>query len=478
MSGLRVSPDRDVATTIRTRSGSWLARRLGNRFGGLIERHPAASFVLVALLVSLPLLLNPGYFSHDELQWLAFADRDHWGELPWQDWFDFSPFQYRPLTFNSWLLFSKLFGYQPLVMHGVVVTLGLLNAWLLRACLIGTGVRVKIASGAALLFLLTPSAMQVHGWVGTLGDLYCLLAALIAMRVLQRDAGRVIEVLVVAALTIVALWSKESALVFPALLLAAWPQRRWSLALPITISAMLVLGYLALRWQTILYSPRSDNHYAWSLAYVPARLLDYAAFPFLPDLAEAHVIRLSRSALRWIVGLGLCASLLTLVARVSWRVALFLVVGCIVCLGPTLLLDKAASVYAYLATAWTAAICGWSYARLGLWPRRLMLGLAAVVALHGALIGARIVQIGMMQRGSYAAIETLLPMATEAAPIRLAPVHRRDYWALQRLFHQVPSWRRVALGERVMVVAVDEPATLVIDSDGTARMPPPRETSR
>ena len=36
-----------------------------------------------AVLLQLPLALNPGYFSHDELQWAAFAaDRVH---VPWLD---------------------------------------------------------------------------------------------------------------------------------------------------------------------------------------------------------------------------------------------------------------------------------------------------------------------------------------------------------------------------------------------------------
>ena len=382
-----------------------------------MERHPTAAFWLAALLISLPLVLNPGYFSHDELQWLAFADRDHWSDLPWQVWFDFGPFQFRPLTFNTWLLFSKLVGYQPSVMHAFVVGLGLLNAGLLRACMIGSGIRVTVACVAVLLFLLSPHVMQVHGWVGTIGDLYCLLAALLAVRLLQVEPRRAIEVVVVAVLTVLALLSKESAIVFPALLLAAWPRRRWSLWLPIFVSAMIVLGYLALRWQTILYTPRSDGNYTWSILNIPARLLDYAAFPFVPGMTETHVIRLHDSVWRWVLGLGLCAGLLTLVGRAGWRYALALIVGWIACLGPTLLLAQSASVYAYIASAWAFAVCAMAWQRLSVRPRFLMLAVVAFVSLHGVVIGGRVVQIGMLQQGVYAAIEPLLPSATNVEPL-------------------------------------------------------------
>ncbi len=465
MSGLQSNPDSVNSATIRSTGGSW--RGQFERLVGLIERHPLAAFWLAALLVSLPLVLNPGYFSHDELQWLAFADRDQWSDLPWQGWFDFRPFQFRPLTFNTWLLLSKLVGYQPPAMHAFIVGVGLLNAWLLRTCMIGSGVRAAVASVAVVLFLLSPHVMQVHGWVGTIGDLYCLLAALLAVRLLQLEAGRAIELIGVAVLTTLALWSKESAIVFPALMLAAWPRRRWSLWMPIGISATIVLGYLALRWQTILYAPRSDAYYAWSLSNIPARLLDYAAFPFVPNLLETHVIRLHDSAWRWLLGLGLCASLLALIARVSWRVLLILVVGWIACLGPTLLLPQSASVYAYLASGWAFAVCAWAWQQSGDGPRRLLLAIAAIVSLHGFLIGGRIVQIGILQHGVYAAIEPLLPNATQANPLRLAAENRRDHWALVRMFHEVPSWRRIPLADRLMIVTGDDDPTWLVDSDGS-----------
>ena len=62
---------------------------------------PVAVFALV-LLAQLSLILNPGYFSHDELQWAAFANDGH----P-VAWTAIREFQYRPLTFNLWMWMSR-----------------------------------------------------------------------------------------------------------------------------------------------------------------------------------------------------------------------------------------------------------------------------------------------------------------------------------------------------------------------------------
>ena len=84
------------------------------------------AFPLFVLLVALQWLLvdNPGYFSHDELEWGARADVAHWRDLPWMGWADVAVLQWRPLTFNLWLLVSHAtFGW-PQAMHLAWVLMG------------------------------------------------------------------------------------------------------------------------------------------------------------------------------------------------------------------------------------------------------------------------------------------------------------------------------------------------------------------
>src|SRR5262249_4364908 len=142
-------------------------RKLGQVVLRVVEKP--GGLALIGLIVQLPLVLNLGYFNHDELQWLAFADQPS-SEVPWSEWFDFTPFQYRPLTFNLWLLLSRWFGYQPVLMHLIRVLCGLGIALMLRAALLRFGASRASASVAALVFLLLPEVVYTHGWIGTYAD--------------------------------------------------------------------------------------------------------------------------------------------------------------------------------------------------------------------------------------------------------------------------------------------------------------------
>src|SRR5690606_29049911 len=72
------------------------------------------------------LALNPGYFSHDELQWAAFGHGEL-ASLGWVDPRDLSQLQYRPLTFNLWLLLGNALFAHPQAFHALWVALGTAN---------------------------------------------------------------------------------------------------------------------------------------------------------------------------------------------------------------------------------------------------------------------------------------------------------------------------------------------------------------
>ena len=78
---------------------------------------PALVFFAV-LLAQLPLILNPGYFSPDELQWAVRADDGYVFS-----WLDNDAFQYRPLTFNLWMWLSWHLFEQPQAFHAVLVAI-------------------------------------------------------------------------------------------------------------------------------------------------------------------------------------------------------------------------------------------------------------------------------------------------------------------------------------------------------------------
>ncbi|HST28763.1 MAG TPA: hypothetical protein VLK26_10390 [Rudaea sp.] len=411
--------------------------------------------MLIAFVLSLPLVFNPGYFSHDELQWLAFADKPSLDDVPWSAWFDFSPFQYRPLTFNLWLLLSHFIGYQPIAVHLVRVLFGLAAAWLLRSVLLQFGVAPRRATLACWIWLLTPYTVYTHGWVGTFGDSLCLVFMLLALRhalmLPHTDSWKSIigNALPTAALTALALMSKESAVVFPAVMLIAALRRRDRAGVAaFATSAVIVLIYMALRSQTILYPHDATNGYHWSLANIPARLAEYAVFPFL--IGHFEVIASRTHLTNWpaLLGLGIvmAASL-----GAGWRRGLIFWIGWIAALGPVLILDDAYNQYAYLAGAWACAFLAWTWPRIRTTLRLLMVLPIAMLLIHGVQQIRDIRQIGMIQQNLYADLPGILANATR--PIAIQAERSNDDFILQRLLTDIPSYQRVLIGERVRFIA-------------------------
>ncbi len=438
-------------------------------------------FALAVLAVQLPLVLNPGYFSHDELQWLARSATPDWASLPWSGWFDFSPFQFRPLTFNLWLVLSRLLGTRPMAMHAVFVLIGSGNAWLLRAVLCRLGAGPRHAGGAVLLFVLSSYVVSVHGWVGTLADLLCLAAVLGALLWLCRRGTRAVmpsashiagvaltDMLPVAALSWLALCCKESAVVLPALLLCAWPCRGRRLLPAIAASGAVVLAYLLLRADVILFAPRTAGIYTWHLTNVPARSLDYALFPFVPQMNDVVAMRLLAGWRLWLA-LACVLTLVGVAARTGWRRPLMLGIGWLAALGPVLILDGASNVYAYLASAF---VCG----AFALWmpdlgrPARFMLAVPVLVGIiHGAQIARGLQRVGHLQERLCADLVILLREPATPMPMRIRADSARDEEILRRLLHDVPSYAGVPIDGRVTVVSRNEPelpATHRMDGDG------------
>ena len=215
--------------------------------------------VLAALLLQWPLVLNPGYFSHDELQWAAFAN----GNLlaPWRD---ISAFQYRPLTFSIWMLLSRQLFDLPMAFHALLVTWGSMNAGLLFSVARRFGLAAWPATGGALIFAAGPFAALVHGWIGCIADLLWLSCALCTVWVVQQSSRPVVAALAAAAFTSVALLAKEAAFAIPPLLAVAWlfdgRQRSWLAA---TLGAgTAAAGWLAFRLDVLLHAPREGSQYA------------------------------------------------------------------------------------------------------------------------------------------------------------------------------------------------------------------------
>jgi hypothetical protein len=432
-------------------------------------------FAVIAVLLQLPLILDPGYFSHDELQWGARADVAAGMPLPWVDWWGWRTFQFRPLTFNGWLLLSHWLFRTPQLFHAVWVALGIGNALMLLRLML----RVRVATVPALLFALGftlgPFAAFTHGWVATLADLLWVGFGLIMAHMLlwagNEPARRWPACVGVFVVTMLALLSKESAIVLPALVALAWllAGRPRILRDAAIASAVPVIIYLALRLNVILYAPRAPGVYGWSLLSIPRQWLLYQLFPLLPSVPEINNV-LMISNRRLILACALLLVLAIVVIRANVRAGVLLIVGGAMALGPVLLLETPSNQYGYGLSAVATLALALAWAGLGRVGRALAVLYVLIGAWHGINVQLELQHDGELQARFSPALAQIVATAPRT-PVRLLPPDDHG-WVFQRIAHDIPSYHGVPIGDRVQLVSAGEPADYLIGPDGSLTKSP------
>lgn len=430
----------------------------------LASRAPLLLALLALLALYLPLATNPGWFSHDELQWNARATGGG-GAPAWVGWWDPAVFQWRPLTFNLWLLLAWICDARAELLHPLWLALGGGVALLLRSCLRALRLGPGIATGAALAFAASPFAVFVHGWVATLADLLWVGLGLIGARmVLALDPQRVgVPLALALATTAAALLAKEAALALAPLAALAWWlsgfERRWMAA---TIGAALpALLYLLLRLPVLAQHDGGDSAYAWGLASVPARWIEMLLWTFLPTVPEP----LPWSALpgrRALLAALVVLALLACAFRASWRTGAGLLLGGAVALGPALALGFSSPQYGYGHAAVACAALALAWPRLDR-PGHAVLMFALLVSSWHAWN----VQRGMRRAGEIEArfTPTLQQARAGALQVALLPEREGDAWLYRRLAMPLTD------GEPAGVVVSDPAhATHRVRADGTVEV--------
>lgn len=434
-----------------------------------------------ALVLQLPLILNPGYFAADEMQWWARADVNHMADLPWLPWHDLGVLQYRPLTFNLWLLLAWLFAGAPFAMHGVFAGIGAINASLFGTALHALGASRRIAIVAACVFVLTPYATYTHGWTATLADLLVVLCALLGVLVMlgasdERKCARRLAPVVGAALVAMALTAKESAVVLPALFAAAaWTWRRAgppAAAVFVAAACIPVVVYLYWRWPALARAGDTDAAYGWSASNVPRRLSEYLLYPYLPPLFEIGPT-LEKSTARLGAAVVLLGSFLLSLASASRRLPLLWLALQVALLAPVLVLGIAYNHYAYLATLAAIGIPALAWPRLPAPSRGLVCIAALVVCLHGAQVMQKLRSVGVAERRFHEELVVVLRAAADAA-VRVEAADPVDAWMLERFLDHVPGYRGTSF-ERVERVGSGSAPTHRMDRGGGLHALPPND---
>ena len=420
----------------------------------------------LALLAQSPLIFNPGYFSHDELQWAAMATPPPGEPVPWFSWAAIDTYQYRPLTFNLWLLLSRAWFDQPMLFHAFCVAWGSLNATLLALLGRAFGMRARSAAFGALAFALGPYAVFVHGWVGTMADLIWLSCALAIGLLVVRTSSRWHACAIAAVFTAIGLAGKEAAITIPPLLAVAWlfdaRKPRWFAAA--LGSGLVAALYLALRSDALLHSPQTAAQYALGLSHPPLRWLEYQLFAPIPTLFETFTTlnrgldkRVAIAGLLW---LALCLAL--------WRagprtLALFLVGG-VAALFAVLPLGSSWNHYGYGFAAITAMVVASAWSRTARGGRVVIALMATLTLAHGISVMLTMRRVGLIQATFTPALAQVV--ARSPAPVRLRPEIESKRWIFVRLTHDVPSYRGTPIGNRAQLVDAGQAADYEIAEDG------------
>jgi hypothetical protein len=320
------------------------------------------------------------------------------------------------------------------------------------------------------VFALGPFAAYVHGWVGTIGDLAWVSCALLAGLVATRWPRVVVAATAAAAFTAIGLLAKEAAAAIPVLLAVAWwfdgRKRHWAAA---TLAATaVVVVYLALRIGVLLHAPREGAQYALSVAHAPLRWVEYQLYAFVPTVFETFNTlsrgidgRLAVAALLWL-------ALLAALWRGSPRIAAIFLLGGIAALAPVLPLGSSWNHYGYGFAAVTAVAVAAAWPRASHWGRGVIALCVLLCLWHGANVMRTMRHVGEVQAVfSPALADAVAAHASQSrggVPLRLRPAPDADAWIFARLTHDIPSYRGVAIGKRVALVAADAPA----DADNTA----------
>lgn len=257
---------------------------------------------LIVTITYLSIIANPGFFRSDEFYLI-----DHIQQMGFQHYFsthlsiqpgrEFA-FNVRPvaLIIQGFILlwlpeYPFLVHLADVLMHGLVAMLLFLA--IVRFC----GQR-NLAWVSSILFILSPLTVYAVAWTAAIMDRLVLLFGLLtflsahAYITERRSHG---SLLVVFITSLLAMLSKETALVLPAMFAVYWffPERKiniqriWAAFGACSVPVVLLMLY---RLPQLIdgFKGEIDPGYAPNILNAPKALFGYFFYPFLPFLEEAN----------------------------------------------------------------------------------------------------------------------------------------------------------------------------------------------
>lgn len=325
---------------------------------------------------------------------------------------------------------------------------------------------------------LNPYAVWVHAWVATLADfVWVVCGLLIARLLLARGAfwkHPAPVVVMVAALTVVALLAKEAGLAIPSLLLVAgislkdvrW---RWAFA----ASAAVGVAYLSLRYPILADPARKATSYGIDLGGIPLRFVGYQLFPLHLGHSWANSI-LVAPAWRWTSYSAFIGTCWFGLLRTPRHAVIWLLMS-VACLGPSLLIGSMASQYAYGLSAGLIMFVALVWSGTRVWGRILAVGLMLVSSWHGVEVAYHIRNVGLLQAQFSPSMADALAQsgATPQAPLHLLPRCLSQRAVYNGFAAHIPSYHGVEIAGRVIVLSEsrNNQPIAAVECDGTVRLP-------
>ena len=427
----------------------------------------------VALIMQLPLILNPGYYSHDELQWASWSVGRPWHEVPWAGFLDWATFQYRPLTFNVWMQLSRWFFETPYLMHAACVLIGTVNALLLHVWMRQLGASRRAAFIAALLWLLNPYAAHTHAWVGTLADslwvLFALAGIVWVQHIASKDSARVQAAGIGLISALLALLCKEAALVIPAAYFVSWyclGRRPHHLFAGIG-STLAVVLYLAVRLQPMIDGTQSAAAYSLDAPAPWARWAEYLIFPALLERFEPRALLASEFGKRYWLSIALISTMSIILLIRNWRLGMLWLLAPLAALVPVLPLSTSYGHYAYGASVAAALLLCLAAPIMGRLGSVVMIVWLTLTSFHGLQIVSKLQKAGHIQSALLDDIDALRRQHPQQILRIRAALLKHQPIVMQSLFI-IPSYRGIAWGEHVVpVLQEDASANYQMLEDGS-----------
>lgn len=419
-----------------------------------------------AVILQLPLIFNPGYFSHDELQWAVWSGVSDFSKLPWLSWVDYQAYQYRPITFNLWLVVSYFLFDLPYLFHTFLVFWGALNAFLLFHIARRLQLSSLMAFGAVMVFVMSPFAMYVHGWVGTMADMLVMSCILAMILITMCRPAFSLVLISVFLLTCVALLSKESAVAIPAIFSVIWwfssYKKQWLVAT--LVAGVMTVIYLTLRLPVLMQQPE-QTHYTLSYLSPPIRWLEYQLYWVMPNLGEP-VALLDLGWKKIVLFAGIIGVFWFVLWQTHRKLALLFLLGSLATLSPVLPIASSSAQYGYLFAAWSVVVVALAWKYASVWRKRFFVLMTCLSVLHGLVIVLMMHHVGQIQAVFSPALAEVFVNHRSDEPVLLGFSPRARQWIFRRLTHNIKSYQGIEIGDRIKLVEGEVKPDFLIQADG------------